>query len=258
MEYKTLEYDLSHQPVAVLTLSRPDAANALNRQMALELKDFFANLPAHCRVLVITGKGRHFCAGADLKERKGMDEGQWHQQHAAFKGALHAILDCPLPVIAAVNGAAFGGGLELALACDFIYAEYDARFGLTETKLGIMPGLGGTYQLGKRIGTARAKELVFSARAFSAEEAHMWGLVNHLSGNGMGVKDALETGQLIAANAPLSVRAVKQAVKECDGVSLEKALACELTHYNNLLKTKDRHEGINAFNEKRTPVFKGE
>lgn len=258
MSYKTLYCEEPLQPIAVVSFNRPDSANALNRQMGLELQDFFAALPADCRVVILTGKGKHFCAGADLKERKGMDEGQWRQQHAAFQGALHAIVNCPVPVIAAVNGAAFGGGLELALACDFIYASHSARFGLTEATLGIMPGLGGTCQLARRIGTARAKELVYTGRAFSAEEAELWGMINHLGSNDTLLRDVHNCAGQIAQNAPLSVRAVKQSTKDSDGLPLEKALAAELVHYNNLLRSKDRHEGINAFNEKRRAVFKGE
>ncbi len=160
-------------------LNRPDAANALNAGMALELKDFFLSYQKY-RAIILTGEGKHFCAGADLKERKDMDEAAWHAQHHAFEAALFAILHCPVPVIAAVNGAAMGGGLELALACDFIYAAETARFALTEVTLGIMPGMGGTQSLPRRVGVARAKELIFTGKPFSAAEAYAWGMVNKL------------------------------------------------------------------------------
>lgn len=258
MTYETLDSDHSHTPAYLLYLNRPEAANALNTQMGLDLQNYFKNLPANSRAVVITGKGKHFCAGADLKERKGMTEAQWHTQHDAFEEALHAIINCPVPIIAAVRGAAFGGGLELALACDFIYASPAARFGLTETTLGIMPGLGGMYQLGKRAGLARAKELIYTGAPFSAQQAESWGIVNRLTSEEDVAEQALETAQKIAAGAPLAVRAVKQAAHECENMPLKEALAKELEYYNGLLSSKDRHEGINAFNEKRKAAFIGE
>ncbi len=259
MAYETVTLTFPHQAIAAITLNRPDSANALNGQMGLELKDIFATLESKTtRVVIISGAGKHFCAGADLKERKGMNEAQWHDQHAAFESALRAILAYPLPIIAAVNGAAMGGGLELALACDFIYAAESAKFGLTEVTLGIMPGLGGSAQLIRRIGEARARELLYTGKIFSAEEAHALGVINHLCKNETLMDDVLHTATLIAGNAPLAVKAIKKAAKECSGLSLHDALANELQHYNMLLRSKDRHEGINAFNEKRKPVFTGE
>src|SRR5687767_9494138 len=129
--YKTLVIRTIDGNITLAAFNRPESANALNTDMALEIKTFFSGLTNNaCRVVILTGQGRHFCAGADLKERKGMNEAQWQAQHHAFEEALRAIMGCPLPVIAAVNGSAFGGGLELALACDFIYASENARFGL--------------------------------------------------------------------------------------------------------------------------------
>ncbi len=259
MAYTTLTLTFPHASIPVIGFNRPDSANALNRQMGLELKDIFASLDHKTvRCVVLTGNGRHFCAGADLKERKGMNEAQWHDQHAAFESALRAILACPAPVIAAVNGAAIGGGLELALACDFIYAGKPAKFGLAETTLGIMPGLGGAVQLMRRIGEARAKELLYTGRIFSADEALSLGLINRLCENETLMDDVMQTAQTIATCAPLAIKALKKSAKECSGLSLHDALANELQHYNMLLRSKDRHEGINAFNEKRKPVFTGE
>ncbi len=259
MQYQTLIIDFPEKTVARVALNRPDAANALSTQMGLELKDFFVGLqeePGACRAVILTGGGKHFCAGADLKERKGMSKEAWHAQHEALEGALESILDCALPVIAAVNGAAYGGGLELALACDFIYAAATAKFALTEVTLGIMPGLGGTQNLPRAIGPRRAKELALTGKAFSAGDAHGWGMVNRVSDNV--VEESLTAARIIAANAPLSVRAIKQAMNEGMHLSLSEALACELRYYNTLLSSKDRREGINAFNEKRKPVFTGE
>lgn len=259
MTCETVTLSFPHTTIAVITLNRPASANALNRQMGLELKDIFASLDHKTtRVVLLHGEGKHFCAGADLKERKGMNEAQWHDQHTAFEGALRAILACPLPVIAAVNGAAMGGGLELALACDFIYASTSATFGLTEATLGIMPGLGGAVQLTRRIGEARAKELLYTGKIIGADEALALGVVNTLYSNETLMSEALQTAQSISANAPLAVKAIKKAAKECSGLSLHDALANELQHYNMLLRSKDRHEGVDAFNEKRKPRFTGE
>lgn len=246
--------------VFAVGLNRPQAANALNLKMGTELAQVFSAITKNkkSRAVIVFGQGRHFCAGADLKERKGMDEAAWHKQHAAFEKARDAILKCPVPVIAAVSGAAFGGGLELALACDFIYAADDATFGLTEATLGIMPGMGGTQTLSRRIGIARAKERMFTGQRISAKQAHDMGLANALVARGKLLDAAFTCAQQIAASAPLSVRAIKQAVNEGAALSLDKAVALELKHYNTLLKTKDRHEGINAFNEKRRPKFTGE
>ena len=254
--YKTLLAHTTDDGVCVVSFNRPEAANALNVAMALDVTQCFAQIAgSDCRAVVLTGAGKHFCAGADLKERSGISDGQWQEQHHRFEEAHAAILHCPVPVIAAVDGAAYGGGLELALACDFIYASQAARFALTETKLGIMPGLGGTQLLPRAIGERRAKELLFLGRPLIAPEALQLGLVNRVC---MHVLDeAVQSAKAIAVNAPLAIKAVKQAVQEGIDLPLAQALECELTHYNTLLSTQDRHEGINAFNEKRVPVFKG-
>ncbi len=259
MAYQALTLTFPEKPIAVIGLNRPAAANALNTQMALELKDIFAKLDTRtCRVVILTGEGKYFCAGADLKERKGMDETQWHTQHDAFEGALSGLMACPVPVIAAVPGAAFGGGLEMALACDFIYAAESARFALSETTLGIIPGLGGTQQLPRRVGYARARELIFTGRAFSAQEALEWGVVNRVLAPDALQQETLSVARAIAANAPLAVKAAKQSIENGAALHLKEALACELKQYVMLLRSKDRHEGIDAFNEKRKPVFTGE
>jgi len=243
--------------IAIAALNRPDAANALNTQMALDLKAFFTSATKY-RAIILTGNGKTFCAGADLKERKGMNESQWQAQHHTFEEALHALMNCEIPVIAAVNGSAFGGGLELALACDFIYAADTARFAFTEVTLGIMPGLGGTQTLPRAIGMAHAKELILTGKPFSAEEAFQWGMVNKLCSAAALQNDSLACATSIAANAPLSVKAAKAASNQGATLPIAEALQCELKHYNTLLTSRDRHEGINAFNEKRKAVFTGE
>ena len=265
MRRKPMEYQhisLSHQEdaVALITLSRPEAANALNQRMGEELTHavYSATQNPALRVIILTGSGnRAFCAGADLKERKGMTQAQWAMQHHAFETALHAIMKCPKPIIAAVNGAAFGGGLELALACDFMYASSNARFGLTEATLGIIPGMGGTQTLPRAVGVRRAKELMFSGKAFDTNEAFTMGLVNAVFPAERLLPELLIMAQCIANNAPLAVAAIKLAVDQGTDLPLAKACENDLILYNSLLETNDRHEGINAFNEKRKPRFSG-
>lgn len=257
--FTTLEMESLDDTLCIVTLARPDAANALSVAMGADIAQSFEIIAQNeFRAVVFTGRGRHFCAGADLKERRGISDEEWQHQHHQFEAAHRAILHCPVPVIAAVEGAAYGGGLELALACDFIYASQTARFALTEAKLGIMPGLGGTQLLPRAIGARRAKELLFLARPLAASEAFEWGLVNRLCTPENLRDDAIACARTIAQNAPLSIKAIKRAVHEGLDAPLNAALACELTHYNTLLPTQDRQEGINAFNEKRTPVFKGQ
>ena len=261
MNYSHLTTELSASGVLLITMNRPQAANALNQQMAEEIAfalDSSVLPKERIAVIVLSGKGQNFCAGADLKERQGMNKEQWQAQHAAFEQARDAILNCPLPIIAAVGGAAVGGGLELALACDFIYASFSARFALTEATLGIMPGLGGTKLLPQAIGKRRAGEMLFSGEFIKADEALRIGLVNKLFADDDLLPEALKTAARIAANAPLAVKAIKASLNEQSAGNLHHDLQNELKHYNKLLETKDRYEGINAFNEKRQANFTGQ
>lgn len=258
--YENLIVTSDKQGIFIARFNRPDAANALNIPLSLNIKDFFTSIrnDKAARAVILTGEGKHFCAGADLKERKGMNQTQWNEQHHAFEEALQAVVKCGIPVIAAVNGAAMGGGLELALASDFIYAADNARFALTEVTLGIMPGMGGTQTLPRAVGMKRAKELIYTGRVFLADEALEWGMVNKVVSAKKLLENAIEIAQIIAANAPLSIKACKESINQGIKMSLPDALQYELSHYATLLDTKDRHEGINAFNEKRKPSFTGE
>jgi enoyl-CoA hydratase len=168
-----------------------------------------------------------------------------------------AILDCPIPVIAAVNGAAFGGGCELALTCDFAYASETARFALTEITLGIMPGGGGTQFLPRAAGMRRAKEVILTGKPFSAQEALEWGVVNKLCAPGKLMEETLATAQAICDNAPISVRQAKRSMHFGAHVDVRSALFFEVDAYNKMVSTEDRLEGVRAFNEKRKPRFKG-
>ena len=247
--------------VALVTLNRPEASNAFNTRMALELAEAFAGFgrgDARARCVVLTGSGeKAFCAGADLKERDGMSDDQWAAQHKVFEAMGEALLAAPMPVIAAVNGAAFGGGCEIALLCDFLYAAETARFALTEVTLGIMPGLGATQTLTRAAGPRRAKEVIATGRPFTAAEALDWGVANRLCPPDQLLAAALETAGRIAANAPLAVAAVKRAIDLGDGHSLKSGMAVELEQYGQLFPTEDRREGIGAWREKRKAAFKG-
>jgi enoyl-CoA hydratase len=246
--------------VLLVTLDRPEVANAFDTGTALELCRLFERLRSEqrYRCIVITGAGdKAFCAGADLKERNSLSDEQWRSQHEVFERMFCAVRDCPIPVIAAVNGAAYAGGLELVLHCDFAYASNTAKFALTEVSLGIIPGGGGTQTLPRVVGERRAEELILAARPFSAEEAHAWGLVNKLCEPGKLVQEALGTAERIASLAPLAVRQAKHAIRQGLHRDLSSAMQLEIEAYNRLVGTEDRREGLRAFNEKREPNFKG-
>jgi enoyl-CoA hydratase/carnithine racemase len=246
--------------VAVVTFNRPEVANALSTQMGLELLEAWTALRERddLRCVILTGAGKHFQAGADLKERNGMTDEAWAEQHKVFEAMARAQLAVPVPVIAAVNGAAMGGGCEMTLLSDFAYAADTARFGLPEVGLGIMPGLGGTQLLTRQAGERKALEILISGRPLSAGEALEAGLINRVVPVAELMDAVLETAGRIAANAPLSVRALKRVVHEGHGKDLAAAMEMELSAYNRLFKTADRREGVASFNEKRTPGFKGE
>ena len=186
-----------------------------------------------------------------------MTDESWRSQHLIFERMVRAILGCPIPLMAAVNGAAYGGGCEIAAASDFVYAATHARFALTEVTLGIMPGMGGTQNLARAVGERRAKELILSGLPFTAVEAEAWGLVNRV----VEAPDLLETtmgiARRIAANGPVAVRQAKQAIHRGMQMSLWDGLAFEIEAYNRLVPTEDRREGVLAFNERRKPIFRG-
>jgi enoyl-CoA hydratase len=258
---ETLKIESPQEHIVVVTLNRPEVANAMNTQMGLDLLatfDGFCAAPNRQRCVVITGSGtKAFCAGGDLKQRNGMTDEQWQDQHLIFERAIRAMIDCPVPMIAAVNGAAYAGGLEIALCADFIYAADHARFALTEVTLGIMPGAGGTQNLPRAVGTRRAKEIMLTGRPFSAQEALEWGMVNRLCASDILLTDALETASVIASNAPISTRQLKQAVNMGLNMDLRSGMMFEIEAYNRMVPTEDRREGIRAFNEKRKPIYKG-
>jgi enoyl-CoA hydratase len=259
--FQTIAVEVLGHNLEKVVLDRPQSANALNTQMGRDLLSYFEALalePDRARCVVLTGRGdKAFCAGGDLKERNGMSTAKWRAQHLVFERMARAILFCPTPIVAAVNGVAFGGGCEIAALCDFIYASDRARFAMTETSLGIIPGAGGTQTLARVLGERRAKELIFTARSFSAQEAVEWGLVNAIHPHEALEAEALRAAKTIAAAAPIAVRQAKQAIARGLQMSISDGMAFEIEAYNRLVSTEDRVEGIKAFNEKRQPAFRG-
>lgn len=260
-QFETLLVDEPSPHVLRVTLNRPDASNAFNTLAGRELYEVFGPLElvrTRFRCVVLTGSGdKAFCAGGDLKERKQLTEEEWVLQHEMMERTFRAILNAPMPVVAAVNGAAYGGGLEIAMLCDFIYASRAARFALTETSLGIMPGGGGTQTLARAVGERRAKELILAAKPFSSQEAYDWGLVNRLCEPEALMADTLAIAERIAGNAPISVRQAKHSIHQGLQLDLATGMHFEIEAYQRMVKSRDRIEGVAAFNEKRKPRFEG-
>ena len=260
-DFETITVERRDNGIMLITLNRPEAANGLKTQMGLDLVELFETFSVALdgrRIVILTGGGsKAFCAGGDLKQRNGMTDEAWQAQHLVFERMVRAILACPIPVIAAVNGAAYGGGCEIAAAADFIYASDNARFALTEVTLGIMPGTGGTQNLPRALGERRAKELILSGLPFTAAEAEAWGLVNRVLPPDQLMQATFTIAERIAGNGPISVRQAKQAIHRGLQMSLADGLAFEIEAYNRLVPTEDRREGVRAFNERRKPDFRG-
>ncbi len=247
--------------IATITLNRPEAANAFSRQMLAEINEIVGELKfnASIRTVIITGSGEKvFCAGADLKERAGMTPIEVKQTVALIRQVITAVELLPMPVIAAINGAAFGGGLELALACDIRIAAETAKVGLTETSLAIIPGAGGTQRLPRLIGLGKAKELIFTAQRVDAFEANEIGLVEYVVPKEKLLQKALELANRISSNGPIAVAQAKIAINKGIEVDLLTGLEIEQMAYAMTIPTKDRIEGLTAFKEKRKPQYKGE
>jgi methylglutaconyl-CoA hydratase len=257
MEFRTERRD----GVEVWTIDGASRRNSITMAMLAELNALLDRAVADrsLRCVVLTGAGdKAFCAGADLKERARMGEAEVHAFHAGLRRALRAIEQAPQPFLAAVNGAALGGGFELALACDLRIASDSAQLGLPEVGLGIIPGGGGTQRLPRLVGVARAKDLVLTARRIGAAEALALGVVGRLAPPQRLLDDALAYAAEVARNAPLSLRQAKRAIEGGLHLPLDEALAFELEMYQPCLGTKDRLEALRAFAEKRPPVFTGE
>jgi enoyl-CoA hydratase/carnithine racemase len=258
-----LVVDRRRQAVFV-TLNRPDAANALSRQLVGALTHLCAELSREIagggdiRALVLTGAGpRAFSAGADLKERRGwtLDDTR------AFLGEINALMNAvdvfPRPTIAAINGSAFGGGFELALACDFILAARGAKVGMPEVSLGVIPGMGGTQRLVQRIGVARARQLIYTAGLIDADAAARMGLVNEVLEPAELLPRARAVAAEIATRAPLAVATAKRALRRGPDLPLDAGIALERELFCGLFTTHDQKEGMRAFLDKRAPVWTG-
>lgn len=255
--------------VAWFKLNRPKVYNCLNIELLKSIKKACAAIAEdkEVRVVILTGAGtKVFCSGADLTERKGMTEGQVLDYLNLIQSTMIALEQLPQPVIAALNGGAFGGGTEMAISCDLRIMSEDAVMRLTEVKLGIIPGAGGTQRLPRLIGKSRAKEMILTAKAMSAKEALEIGLVHKVvpaaeKGADEAVelrRQALEWAKEIAKAAPLSLKQAKFAIDNGFDRDLAAGLAIETKAYLQLLNSKDRLEGLAAFAEKREPVYKGE
>ncbi|MFI0167725.1 enoyl-CoA hydratase/isomerase family protein [Streptomyces sp. NPDC017095] len=250
-----------HGPVVELVLDRPKAMNAVSTEMARSLAGACAALAGdrEARVVVLTSSHeRAFCVGADLKERNSFTDAELVRQRPVARGAYTGVLELPMPTIAAVHGFALGGGFELALACDLIVADRTAVVGLPEVSVGVIPGGGGTQLLPRRVGAARAAELIFTARRVEAAEAAGLGLVDQVVEEGRDREEALALGARIAANSPVGLRAAKRALRLGHGLDLRAGLEVEDAAWRAVAFSGDRAEGVAAFNDKREPQWPGE
>jgi methylglutaconyl-CoA hydratase len=249
-------------PVGILTIDRDSRLNALSRATLYALGRLGKELvdDPTVRAIVVTGAGtRAFCAGADLKERQGFTLDDVRHQVGLYRSQLGVLDTSPKPVVAALNGVALGGGLELALVCDLRVAAAHAVLALPETSLGIIPGAGGTQRLARVIGEGRAVEMITLGRRLSAAEALSFGLVNHVVAEGQNLLDATIAWLApIAEGAPIAQAAALKAIRASYEVPLERGLELESVYYEETLRSKDRNEALAAFAEKRKPVFRGE
>ena len=247
--------------VVIVTLNRPESMNSLSRELLADLNKLVREISVDktVRVVVITGAGeKSFCSGADLRERATMSPIEVKQYIQMIRNTFTMVENLPQPVIAAVNGYAFGGGTELALASDIRIAAPNAIMGLTETSLGIIPGAGGTQRLVRLVGKGKAKEMIFTAHRAKADEALAIGLVNQVAPEGGLVDAAMAMAARIKKNAPIALEMAKYAINYGSEVDLGSGLAIESNCYAVTIPTKDRIEGLTAFREKRAPVYTGE
>ena len=255
---KTAYIEAQHDGVRILTLDRPPV-NALGRELVGDLADAVAELAGDedARCVVVRSAGKHFCAGADLKERKTMTPDEVREFVPRLAAAVRSVAELPMPTIAAVRGAAAGGGCELALACDIRIVGSDASIGLRETALGILPGAGGTQRLPRLIGPSRAKRWIFAAEMHTAEQALADGVADRVVALDRLDAEATELAATIASNGPIAVRLAKRAVERGMDLPLDGALELEWECYQQTVGTEDRVEALKAFAEKRKPLFRG-
>lgn len=257
---KPILFEIQDKHIGVIRLNRPEVMNAFSLHLLKEFNRILDELEnsQEIRAVVITASGQKaFSAGADLKERKEMAEEQVKSTVALIGKTIHRIAELPMPVIAAMNGTAIGGGMELALACDIRIASDEIKMGLTETSLAIIPGAGGTQRLARLIGSGQAKRLIFTAQLVKAKEAAALGLVEETAEPEEVFQKAQEMSKKIAANGPIAIRRAKQAINDGMEVDLHSGLAIENLCYQETIHTKDREEGLQAFRDKRKPDYQG-
>lgn len=259
MEFRNIALEYS-EGIGILKINRPDVMNALNhdtlREIAIGIKKLDDN--NEVKVIVVTGAGeKAFVAGADIAAMKQMSADDADEFSDQGHHVMSEIENCDKPVIAAVNGFALGGGTELALACDFVYAAQNAKFGLPEVKLGIFPGFGGTQRLSRVVGIAKARELIYSGRMLAAQDAFNMGLVNKVVPQEQLMSEVMGVAKEIASNGMLAVGFAKNAINRGTSKELDEGLKLERENFFKCFKTDDRMEGMTAFLEKRKANFKG-
>ena len=260
MEFKNLIVEKKDGGIAILKFNRPKALNALNSETLVELKAAGIALGADpdVRVVVVTGEGKAFVAGADILEMKDLTALEGMAFSARGHEAFAALENMDKPVIAAVNGFALGGGFEVALACDIIYASDKAKVGFPETGLGIHPGFGGTQRTAKLAGLAKAKELIFTAKTIGAAEAYEMGLLNKVVPDDQLMTEVMALAAKISGNGPFAVRLAKECVNKSLSLDNKEGLILEAKDFGLCFATKDQKEGMTAFVEKRKATFTGE
>ncbi|QOR67452.1 enoyl-CoA hydratase/isomerase family protein [Cytobacillus suaedae] len=256
----TIIYNVENY-IATVTLNRPETMNCFNYDALKELEAVVEEIRTNqdVRVVIFTGSGdKAFSVGADLKERKTLTPAEVKRNVFKIGEVFASIENLPQPTIAAINGYAFGGGMELALACDFRIAVDDTLMGLTETSLAIIPGAGGTQRLPRLIGTTKALELILTARRLSSEEAYSYGMLTKVVNRGELLDSCYSFANEMLKNGPVALQQAKFAVKEGMNTDIQTGLKIERKAYEVTIPTEDRVEALNAFNEKRKPVFKGQ
>lgn len=241
--------------IGILKFNNPDSLNALSSAVFNEMKEFLSSLAAgiDIRALILTGEGKAFIAGADIKEMKTMTPADAKAFSILGNLVMHQVNTLPVPVIAAVNGYALGGGLEMALSADFVYASAKAKFGLPELTLGLIPGFGGSKRLSERVGAAMAKELLFTARMIDAQEALRIGLVNKVSEPESLMEEAVGAADEMMKVSPHAAGEVKMLINKCRDVDLDAALNIENNQFGLIFSHRQAQEGMAAFIEKRKP-----
>lgn len=255
-----IKYEKENQ-WAVITVSKPKALNALSGAVLKELDSCLSQVmeDKSLRCLIITGDGeKAFVAGADIKELSSLDASGAETFSGLGQDVFSKLEALDIPVIAAVNGFALGGGLELALSCDFIYASQNARFGLPECSLGLMPGFGGSVRLARKVGPSLAKQWTFTGDMVKADEALRSGLVNKVCELPELMTEVKKTAEVIASRAPIAVAAIKRTIESTYGMENSQAMLVERKEFTNLFETQDCKEGTQAFLEKRKAEFKGQ